>query len=169
MSSSPDLKLLPLVPINSTVQNVGFLIGLSLRKHRSSLLVAQLMIIANRAPISPGILVLTLLLGYILCLGLRKNLKDKEGHSIPPGPPLRYPFLPKYPERILHRWTKQYGPIYSVWMGNQLFVVLNDPIVARDLLVVHGSNFSSRHNYFMKNQTILDGGAITATPYNDTW
>ncbi|KXN88563.1 Phenylacetate 2-hydroxylase [Leucoagaricus sp. SymC.cos] len=54
-------------------------------------------------------------------------------------------------------------------MGNQLFVVLNDPLAARDLLVVHGSNFSSRHNYFMKNQTILDGGAITATPYNDTW
>lgn len=54
-------------------------------------------------------------------------------------------------------------------MGNQLFVVMNDPVVARDLLVVHGANFSSRWNFFMKNQTILQGGAITATPYNDTW
>ncbi|KAF9254155.1 cytochrome P450, partial [Marasmius fiardii PR-910] len=114
--------------------------------------------------------ILTLLLAWIFSkLVLRKNLKDKDGHPLPPGPPFRYPFLPKYNERILHKWTKQYGGIYSVWMGNQLFVVLNDPIIVRDLLVTNGANFSSRHNYFMKNQTILEGGAITATPYNATW
>lgn len=70
---------------------------------------------------------------------------------------------------MVHQWAQKYGPLYSVWMGNQLFVVMNDPVIARDLLVVHGANFSSRWNYFMKNQTILNGGAITATPYNDTW
>lgn len=118
-------------------------------------------------------LAITLLISVGLYLLLpcffRKNLKDKDGNPIPPGPPLRYPFLPKYPERLLHQWTKKYGGIYSVWMGNQLFVVMNDPVVARDLLVIHGANFSSRWNFFMKNQTILKGGAITATPYNDTW
>lgn len=113
--------------------------------------------------------ILTLVLAGVYFFGLRKNLRDKEGHPIPPGPPFRFPFLFKYPERILHHWTKKYGGIYSVWMGNQLFVVLNDPVVVRDLLVVNGANFSSRHNYFMKNQTILEGGAITATPYDDTW
>ncbi|KAL0960650.1 hypothetical protein HGRIS_005679 [Hohenbuehelia grisea] len=100
---------------------------------------------------------------------LRKELKDKHGNPIPPGPLFRYPFLRKYPERPLHAWTQKYGPIYSVWMGQQLFVVLNDPKVARDLLVVHGANFSSRWAYFMKNVTILQGGGITAAPYNDTW
>ncbi|EGO26305.1 hypothetical protein SERLADRAFT_367896 [Serpula lacrymans var. lacrymans S7.9] len=117
----------------------------------------------------PAILLASFCLYLIIPLFLRKNLVDKDGHPLPPGPPLRYPFLPKYNERILHRWTKKYGPLYSVWMGNQLFVVLNDPTVVRDLLVVHGANFSSRWNFFMKNQTILKGGAITATPYNDTW
>lgn len=100
---------------------------------------------------------------------LRRDLRDRDGHPIPPGPPIRFPFLPRYPERILHSWTKKYGPIYSVWMGNQLFVVLNEPTVVRDLLVLNGANFSGRWNYFMKNETILKGGAITATPYNDTW
>ncbi|KAF9455844.1 cytochrome P450 [Collybia nuda] len=118
---------------------------------------------------SPSVVILILLVACISHLCLRKNLKDKDGHPIPPGPPFRFPFLFKYPERILHRWTKKYGGIYSVWMGDQLFVVLNDPVIVRDLLVVHGANFSSRHNYFMKNQTILEGGAITATPYDDTW
>jgi hypothetical protein len=54
-------------------------------------------------------------------------------------------------------------------MGNQLFVVISDARVAKDLLVTNGSIFSSRRMYFMKNQTILRGRAITASPYNDTW
>ncbi|KIJ26770.1 hypothetical protein M422DRAFT_62096 [Sphaerobolus stellatus SS14] len=99
----------------------------------------------------------------------RKNLVDKAGHPIPPGPPLRYAFLRQYPERALHAWGQKYGSIFSVWMAKQLFVVINDPKVARDLLVVHGANFLSRWSYFMKNQTILAGGAITAAGYNDSW
>lgn len=59
--------------------------------------------------------------------------------------------------------------LFSVWMGNQLFVVISDPKVARDLLVTQGAIFSSRKNYFMKNQMILTGRAITASPYNDKW
>jgi len=54
-------------------------------------------------------------------------------------------------------------------MGNQLFVVVSDARIAKDLLVSNGAIFSSRKQYFMKNQTILRGRAITATPYNDTW
>ena len=54
-------------------------------------------------------------------------------------------------------------------MGNQLFVVISDPIVARELLVTNGAIFSSRKKYFMKNQVILRGRAITASPYDDKW
>ncbi|KAF4598324.1 hypothetical protein EYR38_006721 [Pleurotus pulmonarius] len=112
------------------------------------------------------VLFILVLLPYF---GLRRNLVDKDGHPIPPGPLLRYPFLRRYPEKPLFRWAKQYGPLHSVWMGNQLFVVMNDPHVARDLLVTHGANFSGRWGYFMKNQTILSGRALTASPYNETW
>ncbi|KAG6916524.1 hypothetical protein DXG01_006465 [Tephrocybe rancida] len=54
-------------------------------------------------------------------------------------------------------------------MGSQLFVVISDPRVARDLLVTNGSTFSSRKRYFMKNQVILRGRAITASAYGDRW
>jgi len=100
---------------------------------------------------------------------LRKLVVDKGGHSIPPGPKLRYAFLGKYPERALDAWAKTYGPLFSIWMGTQLFVVISDPHVARDLLVTNGSVFSSRKKYFMKNQTILNGRAITASAYGDRW
>ncbi|KAG6831335.1 hypothetical protein H0H92_011250 [Tricholoma furcatifolium] len=100
---------------------------------------------------------------------LRKLITGPNGTVLPPGPPNRYAFLRKYPERALHAWAQVYGPLFSVWMGNQLFVVVSDPKIARDLLVTNGSIFSSRKQYFMKNQTILRGRAITASEYGDTW
>jgi hypothetical protein len=82
---------------------------------------------------------------------------------------MRYAFLRHYPERTLRAWARTYGPLFSVWMGNQLFVVISDARIAKDLLVSNGAIFSSRKRYFMKSQTILRGRAITATPYDDTW
>ncbi|KAJ3484381.1 hypothetical protein NLI96_g5681 [Meripilus lineatus] len=117
--------------------------------------------------------VLSLLVGGLLLSLLpylfRKHLEDKDGHTIPPGPLLRYACLRKYPERTLYAWAKKYGPLFSVWMGDQLFVVISDPQVARDLLVTNGAIFSSRKQYFIKNQVILRGRAITASPYDDKW
>jgi hypothetical protein len=106
---------------------------------------------------------------FLLPFIFRRNIRDEEGHCIPPGPPLRYAFLRRYPERVLSAWAKTYGPLFSVWMGNQLFVVISDARIAKDLLVSNGAIFSSRKPYFMKNQTILHGRGITATPYNDMW
>ena len=114
-------------------------------------------------------MVLVTTLYFLAPLFIRKNITDAEGHSIPPGPFFRYAFLRKYPERVLFKWAKQYGPLFSVFMGNQLFVVISDPQVAKDLLVTNGAIFSTRKKYFMKNQTILRGRAITASQYDDTW
>lgn len=80
-----------------------------------------------------------------------------------------FPFLTHYPELALDHWAKRYGPLYSMWLGNQLFVVISSPNVAKDLLVTKGTVFSSRKDNFIKSQTILAAGAVTATPYNDKW
>jgi hypothetical protein len=44
-----------------------------------------------------------LVLSLIFPLIFRRNLEDKCGHPIPPGPPFRYPFLRHRPERALHQ------------------------------------------------------------------
>ena len=116
-----------------------------------------------------GVLLAVLVLSFVFPLIFRKNIVDKDGHPIPPGPLLRYAFLRRYPERVIHAWATTYGPLLSVWMGKQLFIVISDARVAKDLLVSNGAIFSSRRQYFMKNRTILRGRAITATAYNDTW
>ncbi|THH32131.1 hypothetical protein EUX98_g2072 [Antrodiella citrinella] len=50
-----------------------------------------------------------------------------------------------------------------------LYVVISDPHIARDIFVNNGAIFSSRKDYFIKNQSILRGRAITASQYNDKW
>jgi cytochrome P450 len=54
-------------------------------------------------------------------------------------------------------------------MGSQLFVVISDTRIAKDLLISNGAIFSSRKQYFIKSQTILRGRSITSTAYNDKW
>jgi hypothetical protein len=115
------------------------------------------------------IFVVVAALYIVLPFFVRKTLVDKNGNSIPPGPLLRLPRLPDYPEQTLHAWAQKYGPMYSFYLGNQLCVVISDANITRDLLVNNGAIFSSRKQYFVKNQTILRGRAITGSPYGETW
>ncbi|KAL0957848.1 hypothetical protein HGRIS_000033 [Hohenbuehelia grisea] len=100
--------------------------------------------------------------------------RDKHGNSIPAGPvglPIvgSFPFLTDYPELTLDYWAKKFGPLYSLKLGNQLFMIISDPQIVKDLMVTNGAVFSSRKEMFLKSKTIFAGRGITATPYNDTW
>jgi Cytochrome P450 len=121
------------------------------------------------ARLSLSILLLTALALPFIFLLFGETLKDKYGHPIPPGPLIRYPFLRRHSERALRAWSRTYGPLFSLWMGNQLFVVISDAHIAKDLLVSNSAIFSSRKPYFIKSQTILRGRGITVTAYNDKW
>ena len=115
------------------------------------------------------ILVAATALYFLSPILLRKWIYDKEGNTLPPGPPIRYAFLRKYPELIVDYWAKKYGPLFSIWMGSQLFVFISDPHIARDLLVANGATFSSRKRYFLKNQIILSGRAVAGSEYGERW
>ena len=94
---------------------------------------------------------------------------DKDGNTIPPGPRMRHFSLSQYPERRLDTWAKKYGPLYSFYLGDQLYVIISDVNIARELLVNNGAIFSNRKQYFIKNQAVLRGRAITASPYGEIW
>ncbi|KAJ7062710.1 cytochrome P450 [Mycena amicta] len=113
-----------------------------------------------------------ILLGLLISawpLLVRKKLADTDGNPLPPGPYFRRMFLGKYNELVLDRWAKRFGPLYSVWFGDQLFVVVSHARVAHNLLVENGAIFSSRKDYFIKNEVILHDRALTANPYNQRW
>ena len=79
------------------------------------------------------------------------------------------PFLTNYPELALHKWAKKFGPLYSMWLGDQLFCVVSDPQIVKDLVITNGAIFSSRKEMFMKSKIIFVRRGITATPYDETW
>ncbi|KAI9434566.1 hypothetical protein F5148DRAFT_990018 [Russula earlei] len=56
---------------------------------------------------------------------------------IPPGLLLHYYFLRSYPEHTLRAWPRIYGTLFSIWMGNQLFVMISNAQI--DLLVNNGT------------------------------
>jgi hypothetical protein len=132
---------------------------------------------------------LTFALDVVRC---RRKLADKNGNPIPNGPtgiPIlgsflylffctcrlmnrlqdSFPFLTHYSELTLRHWAKIFGLLYSMWLENQLFVVVSDPNIAKDLMVTNGAIFSSRKEMFIKSQTVFARRGITATPYNDRW
>ncbi|THH32711.1 hypothetical protein EUX98_g1430 [Antrodiella citrinella] len=110
----------------------------------------------------------------VLLVGSLSLWRTTSDHCIPSGPwglPIlgSFPFLTNYPELTLDHWAKKFGPIYSLKLGNQLFVVLSDPGVVKDIMITNGAIFSSRRNMFIKAQTILKGRAITSSGYTDRW
>ena len=66
-----------------------------------------------------------------------------------------FPFLTNYPELSLDYWAQIFGSLYSLWLGNQLFVIISDPHIVKDLMVTNGAFFSSRKEMFLKSQTIF--------------
>ncbi|KZT58470.1 hypothetical protein CALCODRAFT_240900 [Calocera cornea HHB12733] len=64
----------------------------------------------------------------------------KRNTRLPPGPPglpllgniLQHPAQFLY--RKLHAWSHEYGPIYTIWMGIQPFVILGSAAVSEDVL-----------------------------------
>uniref|UniRef100_H2Z9F5 Cytochrome P450 2U1 n=1 Tax=Ciona savignyi TaxID=51511 RepID=H2Z9F5_CIOSA len=93
--------------------------------------------------------------------------------NFPPGPS-RYPilgvlpFLGNYPERKMRKWSKQYGPVMSVRMGRQDWVVLGDYETIQQGLVKHGNAFSGRPSIATIDQ-ITEGHGVLFIDYNDHW
>lgn len=77
--------------------------------------------------------------------------------------------LTNYPELTLDKSARKYGSLYSVCPGNQLFAIVSDLGVAKDLMITQGAMFSNRKEMFIKSQIVCAGRGITATPYNDRW
>ncbi|EJT98920.1 cytochrome P450, partial [Dacryopinax primogenitus] len=82
-----------------------------------------------------------ILLGIVLlCIYAVRDVYRKQGSNLPPGPrglPLLGNLLQvpsKFTWYKLDDWSKQYGPIYTLWMMGRPFVVLNSVAVAADIL-----------------------------------
>lgn len=94
---------------------------------------------------------------------------------MPPGPtPL--PFvgnkfqLPKAQPWIqFQKWSKQYGPIFTIWIGRKPTVIISDPVVAVELMEKRSAKYSSRPRMVAMGEILWDGASMLVQPYGKEW
>jgi hypothetical protein len=67
-----------------------------------------------------------------------ETLKTNMDTLFLPGPRFAILFL-VIAEHAIQTRSRAYGPLFSVWMGIQLFVVISDACFVRNLLVYNGA------------------------------
>ncbi|KAK3594479.1 hypothetical protein CHS0354_030000 [Potamilus streckersoni] len=98
---------------------------------------------------------------FLLCCYALRTPDD-----IPPGPVVA-PLLGNIPQLagrnpliLFQKWRKQYGDVFSVYMGSQLLVVLNGYKTIKEALVTQGNVFSDRPQNFMLDKLKEGEGVI---------
>ncbi|KAI4612003.1 hypothetical protein J4E80_007455 [Alternaria sp. BMP 0032] len=94
---------------------------------------------------------------------------------MPPGPtPL--PFLGNKlqlpnskPWIEFQRWSKIYGPIFTIWIGRKPTVVISDPNIAVELMEKRSTKYSSRPRMVVMGEILWDNASILVQPYGKEW
>ncbi|KAK6118994.1 hypothetical protein DH2020_047280 [Rehmannia glutinosa] len=93
---------------------------------------------------------------------------------LPPGPRglpiLGYlPFLGKH---LLHQFTDlghKYGPIYKLYLGNKLWVVISSPSLVKEVVRDQDAVFANRDSPVAALVGTYGGNDIAWSPYNSQW
>ncbi|KAL3884074.1 hypothetical protein ACJMK2_030296 [Sinanodonta woodiana] len=93
----------------------------------------------------------------------------KKTNNIPTGP-VSVPLLGNIPQLagrnpliMFRKWRKQYGDVFSVYMGSQLLIVLNGYETINEALVTRANVFSERPHNFMLDKIKEGEGVIFAS------
>jgi cytochrome P450 len=94
---------------------------------------------------------------------------------LPPGPkPVlflgnKFQLPDSKPWIQFQQWSKQYGPIFTIWIGRRPTIVLSDPYIAQELLEKRSQKYSSRPRMVVMGEIYWDGASILVQPYGKKW
>lgn len=99
----------------------------------------------------------------------------RKNRGLPPGP-ARIPFignihqLPEQnPWRTYQQWSKEHGPIFSLRVGLDTIIMLNNHETAHDLLDKRSNIYSSRPRLVMGGECVSKGLRTLLMPYGQQW
>ncbi|KAI1470391.1 putative cytochrome P450 [Daldinia caldariorum] len=112
---------------------------------------------------------------FLVIIIWRLSRFGRRPKDYPPGPPT-LPLignLHQIPTEKRHeqfeKWAREYGPIYSLMLGNKVMIVLNSDQVIKDLADKRGAIYSSRPESYI-GQDILSGGLrVLFMPNHGVW
>ncbi|KAL0310313.1 UNVERIFIED_CONTAM: cytochrome [Sesamum calycinum] len=93
---------------------------------------------------------------------------------LPPGPrglPI-LGYLPFLGNNLLHQFgdlAHQYGPIYKLYLGNKLCVVINSPSLVKEVVRDQDSIFADRDANIAALTVTYGGNDIAFSPHNSRW
>ncbi|KAF2099887.1 cytochrome P450 [Rhizodiscina lignyota] len=94
---------------------------------------------------------------------------------LPPGP-LPIPFIgnkfqipQSKPWVQFEKWSKQYGPIFTLWFGRKPTLVIADPQVAVDIMEKRSNKHSSRPRMVVMGEIYNGNSSILMQPYGKAW
>ncbi|XP_025099203.1 LOW QUALITY PROTEIN: cytochrome P450 2B4-like [Pomacea canaliculata] len=97
---------------------------------------------------------------------------DSASFRLTPGPGTALPLighlhlLSRDPRVQFAAWRRQYGDVFSLYVGNRLIVVLSGYRVIKDALVTHGDVFSDRPHMFLTDVIAKNRGVVgTSGPH----
>ncbi|KAK7471828.1 hypothetical protein BaRGS_00035487 [Batillaria attramentaria] len=107
-----------------------------------------------------------LLTGMLVLLSLLLWLYPRRSSHLPPAPGFALPLLGhvhllrKDSHATFRKWRRQYGDIFSLYMGRQLTVVLNSHKVIKEALVKRADVFFRQTCFFPLNDLVSDEKGI---------
>ena len=121
-------------------------------------------------------LCLLIICSTLICILIHHRQKQREEEEAKfslnvPSIPFAFPFLGNILQlgerayETMQRWSYIYGPIYSLYLGQQQVVVLNRPELIREALITYADEFAGRPKLYMTHST-LKGKGLISSPYN---
>ncbi|KAK4400369.1 Flavonoid 3'-monooxygenase [Sesamum angolense] len=93
---------------------------------------------------------------------------------MPPGPrglPIVgfLPFLRPDMHIQFTELARQYGPVYKLWLGTKLCIVISSPSLTKEIVRDHDTNFANRGSTVAGRIGSYNGNDIAFCPYGSSW